>query len=161
MFWAQEWKEERRKRGCHDSFAYEYALTHPPNGDNHPLWTAAVKKANGSPVFSRHTTTIALRLAVGHAFTSDYTRRLRPDIAEQELHCPCGFPDNSFYHILYDCPQHDHARQAAAPCTQWDSIPPHHYFRNFPHTENFLEFLQYSRAAFKPPNEPVVPFDPG
>ena len=68
--WAQEWKEERRKRRLHDSFAYEYALTHPPDGNNHPLWTAAVKKANGSPLFSRHTTTTALRLAVGHAFTS-------------------------------------------------------------------------------------------
>ena len=47
--WAQEWKMERRKRGCHDSFAYEYALTHPPNGDNHPLWTAAVKRPTAPP----------------------------------------------------------------------------------------------------------------
>ena len=137
------------------SFAYEYALTHPPNGDNHPLWTAAVKKANGSSLFTRHTTTTALRLAVGHAFTADYTRRLRPDIPEHELQCPCGFPDNSFHHILYDC------RREAAPLTQWDSVPPHHYFRNFPHTENFLDFLQRSRAAFKPPNEAAVPYDPG
>ena len=159
--WAQEWKLERRKRGFHDSFAYEYALTHPPNGNNHPLWMAAVKKANGSPLFTRHTTSTAFRLAVGHAFTSDYTRRLRPDIPEQELHCPCGFPDNSFHHIMYDCPRYNQSRRAAAPLTQWDSIPPHHYFRKSPHTRNFLDFLQQSRAAFKPPNESVVPFDPG
>jgi hypothetical protein len=131
---------------------------HPPNGDNHPLWTAAAKKANGSPLFTRHTTSTAFRLAVGHAFTSDYTRRLRPDIPEQELHCPCSFPDNSFHHIMYDCPRYDHSRRAASPFTQWDSILPHHYFRKFPHTENFL---QQSRAAFKLPNESVVPFDPG
>ena len=159
--WAQEWKMERQKRRCHDSFAYEYALTHPPNGDNHPLWTAAAKRANGSSLFTRHTTTTALRLAVGHAFTADYTRRLRPDIPEHELQCPCGFPDNSFHHILYDCPRYESSRREAAPLTQWDSVPPHHYFRNFPHTENFLDFLQRSRAAFKPPNEPAVPYDPG
>ena len=58
--WAQEWKVERRKRRFHDSFAYEYTLTHPPNSDNHPLWTAVVKKANGSPLFTIHTTTTAL-----------------------------------------------------------------------------------------------------
>ena len=138
-----------------------FQLLFGSNGDNHPLWTAAVKKANGSPLFSRHTTTTALRLAVGHAFTADCSRRLRPDIPEHELHCPCGFPDNSFHHILYDCPRYECSRRAVAPLTQWDSILPHHYFRKFPHTENLLDFLQCSRAAFKPSNELAVPYDPG
>ena len=48
---------------------------------------------------SGHTTTTALHLAAGHAFTADYTRLLCPDIPERELHCPCGFPDNSVYMI--------------------------------------------------------------
>ena len=111
--WAKEWHEEQRKRHGKDSFAYEYAITKPPSGLNHPLWKAAVDKTDGIPCFSRHTTTTALRLAVGHAFTSDYARRFRPDIPEEENHCPCGFPNHSFHHLLYDCPRHTGARQSA------------------------------------------------
>jgi hypothetical protein len=76
--WAEEWHA--------DSFAYEYALTKPPNGHNHPLWTAAVDNINVSLL------TTALRIAEGHAFISDYTRRFGPDIPKEENHCLCGFP---------------------------------------------------------------------
>ena len=113
--WAKEWHAERRKRYGKDSFAYEYALTKPPSGHKHPPWKAAVDKTDGIPSFSRHTTTTALRLAVGHVSISDYTRRFRPDILEEENRCQClcGFPDHSFHHLLYDCPRHTQARLSA------------------------------------------------
>ena len=159
--WAKEWHEERRKRYGRDSFAYEYALTKPPSGQNHPLWKAAVDKTDGVPCFTRHTTTTALRLAVGHAFTSDYTRRFRPDIPEDENYCSCGFPDHSFHHILYDCPQHTEARQSAGGDREWDEESPLYYFRDFQSSRQFLDFLQISRAAFLPPQRTGDPFEPG
>ena len=159
--WAKEWHEERRKRYGGDSFAYEYAITKPPSGLNHPLWKAAVDKTDGIPCFSRHTTTTALRLAVGHAFTSDYARRFRPDIPEEDNHCPCGFPDNSFHHLLYDCPRHTEARRSAGGHREWADESPLYYFHDFQSSRQFLDFLQISRAAFLPPQRTGAPFEPG
>ena len=159
--WAEEWHAERLKCYGRDAFAYEYALTKAPDGRNHPLWKAAVDKTDGTPNFSRHTTTTALRLAVGHAFISDYTRRFRPDIPEEENHCSCGFPDHSFHHILYECPRNTQARQLAGGHRQWDSDSPDYYFRDRSSSSQFLEFLQISRAAFLPPQQMNAPFDPG
>jgi len=72
--WAEEWHTEWHKWLGRDSFAYQYTLSEPPNGSNHPLWKATMDKTDGIPFFSRHTTTTALRLAVCHAFISDYMR---------------------------------------------------------------------------------------
>lgn len=144
-----------------DSFAYEYALTNPPNGHNHSLWKAAVDKTDGVHCFSRHATTTALCLAVGHAFTSDYARRFRTDIPEEENHCICGFPDHSFHHLLYDCPRHTQAHLTAGGNRRWDNESPLFYFRDIHSSRQFLEFLQIPRAAFLPLQRMAVPFDPG
>ena len=159
--WAEEWHEERHKRYGRDSFAYEYALTKPPSGQNHPLWKVAVDKTDGIPCFSHHTTTTALRLAVGHAFTSDYTRRFRPDIPEDENYCACRFPDHSFHHILYDCPQYTEAHQSAGGQRQWDDESLLYYFRDAQSSKQLLDFLQISRAAFLPPQRTGEPHEPG
>ena len=159
--WAEEWHEERHKCYGRDSFAYEYALTKPLSRQNHLLWKAAVDKTDGIPCFSRHTTTTALRLAVGHAFTSDYTRQFRPDIPEDENYCTCGFPDHSFHHILYDCPQYTEARQSAGGQRQWDDESPLYYFGDAQSSKQLLDFLQISRAAFLPPQRTGEPHEPG
>ena len=60
-----------------------------PLADKITLRKAAVNKTDGAPCFSRHPTTTALRLAEGHAFTTDYARRFRldiPDSSEEENH---------------------------------------------------------------------------
>lgn len=158
--WA-EWHADRRKRYGTDSFAYEYALTNAPSGRNHPLWKAAAERIDGAPSYSHHTTTTALRLALGHAFISDYTRRFRLDIPEEENHCLCGFPDHSFHHLLYDCPRHTQARLTAGGRRQWDDDSPLYYFRESSSSGQLLNFLQISRAAFLPPGGETVPFDQG
>ena len=155
--WAEEWHAERRERYGRDSFTYEYTLTKAPSGQNHPLWKAAIDKTDGAPCFSRHTTSTALQLAVGHAFTSDYTRWFRPDIPEDENFCTCGFPDHSFHHILYDCPLYIEARASAGGHRQWDDESPLFYFRDFYSSRQFLDFLQISRAAFVPPQRTFRP----
>ena len=165
--WAQEWQATRHKRVGRDSFAYEYAVLNPPDGKNHPLWIAATSTTTDPltgrrlPLFSRHTTSTALRLAVGHAFTSEYTRRFRPDLAGTDMACPCGWPDHSFYHLLYECHLHRTARHNANPALRWASEPPDFFLSTMPWGFIFCDFLQHSRAAFKPPNETAVRWDPG
>lgn len=157
--WAKEWKENRQKEHGTTPFAYQYALTRPPDGRNHPLWTACMEN---KPTPSRHTTSTALRLAVGHAFTSDYTRRFRPDIPLDEHHCECGYADRSFYHLLYECPRFTHARIESAPFEQWHDLDPHNLMGEDSHQcQKFITFLIQSRAAHKPFSPPEVPFDPG
>ena len=165
--WAMEWQASRRKRVGQDSFAYEYAIPNPPDGKNHPLWRAATMttthptSGHRVPLFSRHTTSTAFRLAVGHSFTSEYTRRFRPDLDSDDLACPCGFPDHSFYHILYDCRLHSRVRVEVNPNLRWASESPDFYLSTVHGGFMFCDFLQRSHAAFKPPNETRVPWDPG
>ena len=165
--WAQEWQATCRKRVGRDSFAYEYAVLRPPDGKNHPLWIAATSTTTDPvtgrrlPIFSRHTTSTALCLAVGHAFTSEYTCQFRPDLDDAGLACPCGWPDHSFYHLLYECRLHRTARLNANPALRWVSESPDFFLSTMPGGFVFCDFLQCSRAAFKPSNEMAVQWDPG
>jgi hypothetical protein len=103
--WELEWRGERAKHALQleatgrstESAAYTHAIRRPPDGRNHPLWAAAVKKKkddNGNktkvPLYSRRTTSIALQLAVDHAFTGTYVTRFRPGDPAEASHCPCG-----------------------------------------------------------------------
>ena len=40
--WAQDWETAHRTASGPPSWAYENTLIHPPDGSNHPLWTAAI-----------------------------------------------------------------------------------------------------------------------
>ncbi|KAF8261662.1 hypothetical protein EI94DRAFT_1809968 [Lactarius quietus] len=142
--WKTEWLEKRRA-DQHTSFAREYALTRPPDGKNHPLWLG-VDKATVD--VTRHTTSTALRLAVGHAFTSDYTKRFRPDIPPDELYCECGFTDCSWFHLVYDCPRFEEARTTAAGHARWDSFSPQDLMgTDAALCGMFYDFLHISRAV--------------
>lgn len=142
-----EWKEKGQKEGI-PSFAYEYALTRPPDGRNHPLWKACLEN---KPTPSRHTTSTAFRLAVGHAFISDYTRRFRPDIPPDEYFRECGYADRSFYHLVYECPRFAHARAQRAPHEHWQDLDPHNLMGENSHQcQKFITYLIQSRAAHKP-----------
>ena len=95
--WSNDWTRDRRaKLSTGDHTAYDFAILTPPDGTNHPLWNAATKKLLGfPPSYTRHPTTTAFRLAVGHAFISTYARRHRPDLPVESHRCLCGWWDRS------------------------------------------------------------------
>ncbi|KAH8989438.1 hypothetical protein EDB92DRAFT_2104285 [Lactarius akahatsu] len=77
-----------------------------PRLGSHPLWQAATawEKGTKKPLFSRHTTSTALRVAVlDHAFTGPYVERFRPTDPHEATQCPCGFRLRSSPHIIYTC----------------------------------------------------------
>ena len=164
--WAAEWTAKRRSQPW-PSFAYEHAVLQPPGGNNHPLWREAVKTVvdpdtgKQLPVYSHHTTTTALRLAIGHAFTAEYSRWFRPDTPPDQLACHCGWPDHLFTHILYECPRGFLFRHRNRPPLHraWEDLPPHAFFTEEPAL--LLGYLQTTRLAFKPLRDHTVPFDPG
>jgi hypothetical protein len=157
--WVREWVQTCRKRGLQDTFAYEYAIPYPPDGKNHPMWRAATDKDLPPP--SRHTTSTALRLMVGHAFTSTYARRFCKDIPEELNECECGYADCSLYHLLYECTRHEWAQNECSHAFDWARQSPSYFFAHRQGARSFLDFLTLSRAAFKPRTPPVVPFDLG
>ena len=62
-----------------------------------------------TPTQCHDASSTTLRLAVGHAFTSDYVKRSRPETSP-ELLCPkpwlacdSSFPERSFHHLISDC----------------------------------------------------------
>ena len=89
-----------------------YALTKPLDENNHPLeklepLKRTASRTSTSNVEPRHTT----RLAVGHAFISEYTHQFCLDIREADRRCSCGISDHSFHHILDDFHRYAQARQ--------------------------------------------------
>ena len=62
--------------------AHTFAITDPPNGHNHPLWTCTVdchRNKQGQKIFTKPlymccTTSTTLQLAVDHAFTGSYAK---------------------------------------------------------------------------------------
>jgi len=76
--WSKQWQLDRAKNKFHDSPAYDYALTHPPDSRNHPLFTCAIppkKPAQDYVTITRRTSCTAMQLVVQHSFTTEYTRR--------------------------------------------------------------------------------------
>ncbi|KAF8263111.1 hypothetical protein EI94DRAFT_1741793 [Lactarius quietus] len=78
--WARDWQKDhtiRESGNKPQSFAYSHALTRPLDGNNHPLWQAAMdhkkdNKGRKKYTYSRRTTSTALQVAVDHAFTRTY-----------------------------------------------------------------------------------------
>ena len=161
--WFNEWTRDRRvKLSTSDHTAYDFAILTPPDGTNHPLWNAATKKLLGFPPrYTRHTTTTAFRLAVGHAVISTYARRLRPNLPVESHRCLCGWWDRSELHLVYDCPRFDADRLKTAHNLIWWRTPENEFYGDVCIARIFLDFLQMSRAAFKPETGTEPPLDPG
>ena len=95
-----------------DGHAHTHAIHSPQDGNNHPLWRKAVdcerdqnrRKIPGKFLYTRHTTSTALQLAVDHAFTGSYAKRFRLADPPETLTCNCGHPLRTPRHVLLDCP---------------------------------------------------------
>ncbi|KAH9014023.1 hypothetical protein EDB85DRAFT_2215399 [Lactarius pseudohatsudake] len=159
--WAAEWKKrqgEIRAGQRTASFADKVTLTKPPDGNNHPLWSAATEcerdakgKKTKKALFSRRTTSTAFQIAVDHAFTGSYATRFRPADPPESLRCPCGEPLRSSPHALYHCQRYYFERHAFGVVRYGRTIP----YNKLPssHKKNalrFLTFLQETRALSRP-----------
>jgi hypothetical protein len=93
-----------------DGVAYQYAISQPPSKVNHPMWSAAVameKDKRGRktwrPLFMQRTTSMALQLAVDHAFMGSYASKFRPLDPPESQTCPCGYHIRNPNHLIRDC----------------------------------------------------------
>ncbi|KAI0290843.1 hypothetical protein B0F90DRAFT_1824687 [Multifurca ochricompacta] len=132
--WRNEWLRSRADEVttllAHK--AYSISIRGPPTGGNHPLWTAATVKRKDNP-FTRHTVSTAFQLATGHAFIADVTPA-------------------TFNHIALDCPLHAQARtECDMDCSSlFDELTWVEIFNNQARVTQLLEFIQKSKAFFKP-----------
>ena len=163
--WARDWQKafmERESGMKPRSFAYTHTLTHPPDGNNHPLWQAGLdRKTDNSGrrvkwfTFSRRTMSTALQVAVDHAFTGTYVSRFRPRDPPRAQTCPCGAPLRSPQHITHACYRYTWERAAAGINLYGRLVP----FRRIlgPNKKNamrLLTFIQESRAFTRPEPDP-------
>src|SRR6266702_1568506 len=109
--WSKQWQLDRRKSRFCNSPTYNHAITHPPDGCNHPNCVRAIppkKPAQEYITITRHTSCTAIQLVVQHSFTAEYTKRHRPDLPPEAQACLCSFSDQSISHLLYDCMRYEH-----------------------------------------------------
>ncbi|KAH9020766.1 hypothetical protein EDB84DRAFT_1441693 [Lactarius hengduanensis] len=105
-----------------------------------------------------------MQLATLHSFTSDYAKRHRPDLPPEASACPCGYPDRSFVHLIYECPRYERARGRYITWLSVQYTVPTDLFTGGELYDpyDFLVFLQKTGAASRPEMGPLVaPFDPG
>jgi hypothetical protein len=163
--WARDWQRDHTEQETGSkprSFAYSHTLTHPPDGNNHPLWQAALdqKKDDGGRkvkkyTYSCRTTSTALQVAVDHAFTGTYVTRFRPSDPPEAQKCPCGAPLCSPQHITHAC-YHYTWERVAVGINYYSRLVP---FRKIlgPNKKNamhLLTFIQESRAFTRPEPDP-------
>ncbi|KAF8264020.1 hypothetical protein EI94DRAFT_1703550 [Lactarius quietus] len=91
--WVWEWHLKPRT-----SHTYRLSLLKPPDGNNHPLWKAAIKDKP-----SRSSFCTALRYTVRHAFTAEYTRHFKKDFEPLDVICECSYEECTLNHIISDC----------------------------------------------------------
>ncbi|KAH9017406.1 hypothetical protein EDB84DRAFT_1628878 [Lactarius hengduanensis] len=117
---------------------------------------------SGNPSHDEHTAQPAARHAplISHPTTPLSTR---PDLPPEAAHCQCGFPNKSFYHVIYDCPAYEQQRKYHL----FSSRRPEHtkplelFTGEGDVAHDLCLFLQDSGAASQPENVPPMPFDPG
>ena len=150
--WAREWHKKPRT-----SLAYQLSLTSPPDGRNHPLW-AAVDKAERPP--SRSSFCTALRLAVGHSFTAEYTHRFKWDFEPLEVICECGNGERTLLHIVFDCMLFERAREEARIDSGRLQPTIYELFSTSVGAQRLFQFLERAPASHKPAKSPWLPGTP-
>ena len=150
--WAKEWHTKPRT-----SLAYQLSLTSPPDGRNHPLW-AAVNKAECPP--SRSSFCTALRLAVGHSFTAEYTRHFKKDFEPLDVICECGDGERTLLHLIFDCMLFERAREEARIDSGRLKPTIYELFSTSEGAQQLFRFLERAPASHKPAKSPWLPGTP-
>ena len=147
--WAKEWHPKPRT-----SLAYQLSLTSPPDRHNHPLWVA-VSKAECPP--SRSSFCTALRLAVSHSFTAEYTHCFKKDFEPLDVICECGDGEHTLLLLIFDCMLFERAREEA--CIDSRCLKPTIYelFSTSEGAQQLFHFLEHTPASHKPAKSPWLP----
>ena len=141
--------------------AHTYTITTHPSEQNHPLWKEATKTMveNDSlgrpvkhPLYKHCTTSIALQLAVNHAFTESYAIWFWPSDPLESLSCMCGSVLRAPFHIITSCPFHYQDRVNTGIHNQNGTLSLTILFFTHKGVPKLLLFLQMSCVASHPHN---------
>jgi hypothetical protein len=139
------------------SHTHHCVILEPLSEHHRPLWSACIDKekdAHGKKtkhlLYSCHTTSTALQLAVDHTFTGSYAQRFHPVDPPKTTTCPCSAHLRTPQHITQECPLFYHHRVNHAIHTHRRTIPYSSLYNQHPH--KLLSFLHDSCAASRPPD---------
>jgi hypothetical protein len=146
----------------------EKIITEPPSGSNHPLWVAATDvekdefgRKTRRPLYSRHTTSAAVQLAVDHTFTGSYAKHFRPADPPETLACTCGAPLRTPTHLIRDCPRHYQARVNTGIHSHMCTLTLEQLHSTVKRAHQLLSFISEGKVAFRPPDlPPAIPVPP-
>jgi len=102
---------ERYYSAPHTSLIYRTLLTNPPDGKPHPAASFRTQNEDSQDKFSRLTYATLYRVATGHAFVGEYTKRFHPQHTPEQIACPCGEPVETVEHVLLHCPLYNKPRR--------------------------------------------------
>ena len=97
-----------------DSQSHTYAITNPPDSNNHPLWTCTIDcarddkgcKIPSQPLYTRCITSTALQLACDHAFTGSHSKCFCQANPPEFHSCLCSYGLHNPKHLILHCPRH-------------------------------------------------------
>jgi hypothetical protein len=173
--WEQDYHFDRAKNALQlrvtshplDGAAFTHAITSPPTGGNHPLWKAAVEverdklgRKTRCPKYPRRVTSMALQLAVDHAFTGSYTARFRPADPPESLLCPCGALLHTPQHLTLECRRFFQHRLNSGIYSFHRTLRYPQLYASVKDAHRLLAFLQTSHTAFRPETGPPIPPPP-
>ncbi|KAH9013861.1 hypothetical protein EDB85DRAFT_2215768, partial [Lactarius pseudohatsudake] len=159
-----EWRELTRGLPP-EGHAHTHVLLRPPDGNNHPLWTAATdcewddknRKILSRPLYKRRSTSTAFQLAVDHAFTGSYAARFRPNDPPNSVTCPCGWGLRDPPHLIPSCPRFFNNRIDSGVSGQYWPLTYSQLFTTSKGTKRLMDYLQSSRAGSQPEFGPLPP----
>ena len=148
-----------------DGHAHTYTIIHPPDGNNHPLWTHATdsarddkgRKIPSQPLYDRHTTSTALQLACDHAFTGSYSKHFHHTDPPEFHSCPCGYGLRNPTHLILHCPRHTNQRVNAGIAGHYNPPTLTQLFSTKRGVAYLLDFLKASKVATQPECGPIPP----
>ena len=171
--WTLDWYKQRARNtlninaggGPLDGHAHTFAITDPPNGHNRPLWTRAVdchrdeqgRKISSKPLYTRHTTSTALQLAVDNVFTGSYAKRFRPANPPESHTCPCGYGLRTPTHTIIHRARHTQQHINTAIIGTRSPLPFTKPFTMKRGAACLLDFIQLTGVGSRPETSPLPP----